>query len=119
LAAPVSEAATPSGSFGSDDGTPGTQAGVVPADAALAELELVELLVEPLVELLVEELLLLQAARPPPKTRVKLSAPTVRKGRIRISESLPWRPDRYLPRRIEAGSLGVSSSPTESDQQGQ
>jgi hypothetical protein len=112
LAAPVSAAATPSGSFGSVDGTPGTQAGVVPADAALAEFELVELDA-------VEELLLLHAARPPPKTRVKLSAPTVRKGRIRISESLPWRPDRYLPRRIEASSLGVSSSPTESDQQGQ
>jgi hypothetical protein len=100
LAAPVSAAATPSGSFGSVDGTGGTQAGVVPgADAALAELELVELLAELDV---VEELLLLHAARPPPKTRVKLSAPTVRKGRIRISESLPWRPDRYLPRRIEA-----------------
>jgi hypothetical protein len=103
LAAPVSAAATPSGSFGSVDGTPGTQAGVVPgADAALAELELVELLAELDA---VEELLLLpllHAARPPPKTRVKLSAPTVRKGRIRISESLPWRPDCYLPRRIEA-----------------
>jgi hypothetical protein len=102
LAAPVSVAATPSGSFGSVDGTPGTQAGVVPADAALAELELVELLAEldAVEELLL--LLLLHAARPPPKTRVKLSAPTVRKGRIRISESLPWRPDCYLPRRIEA-----------------
>jgi len=119
LAAPVSAAATPSGSFGSVDGTGGTQAGVVPgADAALAELELVELLAEldAVEELL---LLLLHAARPPPKTRVKLSAPTVRKGSVRISESLPWRPDRYLPRRIEASSLGVSSSPTESDQQGQ
>jgi hypothetical protein len=89
LAAPVSAAATPSGSFGSVDGTPGTQAGVVPADAALAEFELVELLAELDA---VEELLLLHAARPPPKTRVKLSAPTVRKGRIRISESLPWAP---------------------------
>jgi hypothetical protein len=101
LAAPVSAAATPSGSFGSVDGTGGTQAGVVPgADAALAELELVELLAE--LDVVEELLLLLHAARPPPKTRVKLSAPTVRKGRIRISESLPWRPDRYLPRRIEA-----------------
>ena len=96
LAAPVSAAATPSGSFGSVDGTGGTQAGVVPgADAALAELELVELLLAELelVELL---LLLLHAARPPPKTRVKPSAPTVRKGRIRISESLPCAPIRYL-----------------------
>jgi len=85
------------------DGTPGTQAGVVPADAALAEFELVELLAElDAVEELLLLLLLLHAARPPPKTRVKLSAPTVRKGRIRISESLPWRPDCYLPRRIEA-----------------
>jgi hypothetical protein len=97
LAAPVSADATPSGSLGSDDGTPGTQAGVVPADAALAEFELVELLAElPAEPDAVEELLLLHAARPPPKTRVKLSAPIVRKGRIRISESLPWRPDRYL-----------------------
>jgi hypothetical protein len=97
LAAPVSEAATPSGSFGSVDGTGGTQDGVVPAAAALAELELVEPLVEPLAELdVVEELLLLHAARPAPKRRVKPSAPAVRKGRIRISESLPWRPDRYV-----------------------
>jgi hypothetical protein len=99
LAAPVSAAATPSGSFGSDDGTGGTQAGVVPAAAALAELELVELLVEldAVEELLLLLLpLLLHAARPPPKMRVKPSAPAVRKGRIRISESLPWRPDRYL-----------------------
>jgi hypothetical protein len=90
-AAPVSAAATPSGSLGSDDGTGGTQAGVFPADAALAELVLVELLAE----LDVVELLL-HAARAAPKSRVKLSAPAVRKGRIRISESLPWRPDRYL-----------------------
>lgn len=79
------------------DGTGGTQAGVVPgADAALAELELVELLLAELDA--VEELLLLllHAARPPPKTRVKPSAPTVRKGRIRISESLPCAPIRYL-----------------------
>ncbi len=76
------------------DGTGGTQAGVVPgADAALAELELVEL---DAVEELLLLLLLLHAARPPPKTRVKLSAPTVRKGRIRISESLPCAPIRYL-----------------------
>jgi hypothetical protein len=96
LAAPVSAAATPSGSFGSDDGVGGTQDGVVPAAAALAELVLVELLVELLAELdVVEELLLLHAARPP-KRRVKLSAPAVRKGRIRISESLPWRPDRSV-----------------------
>jgi hypothetical protein len=93
LAAPVSAAATPSGSFGSDDGVAGTQDGVVPAAAALAELELVELLAE--LDVVEEELLLLHAARPP-KRRVKLSAPAVRKGRIRISGSLPWRPDRYL-----------------------
>lgn len=98
MAAPVSAAATPFGSFGSDDGTGGTQAGVVPdAAAALAEVEVEAELVEPLAEFDVEELLLLlQAASAAPKRRVKLSAPAVRKGRIRISESLPWRPDRYL-----------------------
>jgi hypothetical protein len=93
LAAPVSAAATPSGSFGSDDGVGGTQDGVVPAAAALAELVLVELLAE--LDVVEELLLLLHAARPP-KRRVKLSAPAVRKGRIRISESLPWRPDRSV-----------------------
>jgi hypothetical protein len=84
--------------LGSDDGVAGTQDGVVPAAAAaLAVLELVELLagLDVVLDVVEEELLLLHAARPP-KRRVKLSAPAVRKGRIRISESLPWRPDRYL-----------------------
>ena len=36
MAAPVRLAATPSGSFGSEDGTGGTQDGVVPEEEALA-----------------------------------------------------------------------------------
>jgi hypothetical protein len=61
LAAPVRFAATPSGSFGSAEGTGGTQAGVVPEALALAvvavvepaaALELVELELDELDELL-------------------------------------------------------------------
>jgi hypothetical protein len=92
LAAPVRLAATPSGSFGSDDGTGGTHAGVVPdaeeADAlaaVVAELDVAAAL--ELVALELDELL-------PHAVRTKLTttnAPRARRGRhpiTRISTSL-------------------------------
>jgi hypothetical protein len=89
----VSEAAAPSGSPGSDDGTPGTQVGVVPA---AADEVLVEFDVEPAefdVELVeFDGELLPHAARAAPRTTVMPSAPAVRRGRIRIYESLPGAP---------------------------
>jgi hypothetical protein len=94
LAAPVRFAATPSGSFGSDEGTGGTHAGVVPEDEdalalavvavveAAAAVELVELELDELDELLPHAVSTQLATT---------SAPNARMGRhpiTRISTSL-------------------------------